>query len=196
MMSKVDKIIIDLKALERINLSFEHYVSLVQLYIFKRVPYNIEELIKQEYVIKIGNKYIIAAHIRRLIYDNLIREGTELKDIPEEVVARETIVDRIDEYRSKWKEATHGRKPGIMGTKRACLDKMTQWMKENPEYTFDQILKAADLYLESVDNIKYVQRADYFISKKENGIISSRLSAFIEEVEDDTPLGNWTNELL
>ena len=196
-MSKIDKIIIDLSVLESLNISFDHYVSLIKLYVFHELPHNVDELIDAGYVKNIGSRYIITANLRRNIYEHLLHQGSPVKEKGEEEIVRETIVDRIDEYRTKWKEATHGRKPGIMGSRQSCLDKMTQWMKENPNYTFDQILKAADLYLSSVDNIKYIQRADYFISKKDSGIITSRLSAYIDEIEDiDTVDTNWTNELL
>lgn len=69
-------------------------------------------------------------------------------------------------------------------------------MKENPEYSFDDILNAAKLYVkEFYSNATYLQNAEYFIfkqnSQKEE---SSRLSAYIDEinVEDNK---DWTSQI-
>lgn len=102
------------------------------------------------------------------------------------------VVDRIDEYRNRWK----GRKAGSMGSRQSCIDKLSRWMTTNPEYTFDQILKAADIYLDTEGrNITYLQRADYFIYKQENNKEeSSRLSAFIDEIDTNVE-ADWTSTL-
>ena len=96
----------------------------------------------------------------------------------------------IDEFRNKWK----GLKPGSMGSLSACRDKMSRWMKENTKYTPQQILKAVDIYLNSLDNYQYLQQADYFIYKKDAHGESSRLSAFIDEVDNYVD-NNWTSKL-
>ena len=93
--------------------------------------------------------------------------------------------------RNKWK----GLKAGSMGSPDAIKEKLNKWMVSNPEYTPEQIYKAADLYLSKEgSNIKYLQRADYFVYKTENGITNSRLSAYIDEIDDFEEDG-WTNEL-
>ena len=104
------------------------------------------------------------------------------------------ILTRLGEFRTKWK----GLKLGSMGSAEACKAKLTRWMKENPEFTFDQILQACDLYIESLrGDYRFLQRADYFIYKREpNGEEMSRLSAFIEEVANgETSQGDWTTKL-
>lgn len=74
------------------------------------------------------------------------------------------------------------------GSLKACIEKMHTFMKEHPEYTEETILKAAQLYIESEannNNYKYLQRADYIISKQEGGKTkASRLEIFCEEVLD------------
>jgi len=99
---------------------------------------------------------------------------------------------RLTEFRDKWK----GLKPGSMGSLQSCKAKLTRWMKENPEYTFDEILKAADMYIASLNgDFRFLQRADYFVFKQENNREeSSRLSAFIDEIDEYTP-ENWTSSL-
>jgi hypothetical protein len=97
----------------------------------------------------------------------------------------------ITEFRALWR----GKKLGSMGSQQGCKDKMYRWMQENPGKTKGEILRATKLYLESVDNNHYLQRADYFIFKREvNGEEASRLSAFIEEV-NTRPISDWTTNL-
>ena len=82
-----------------------------------------------------------------------------------------------------------------MGSPQAVKDKLTKWINNNPQYSFDDILKAADMYIKSVNNPTYLQRADYFIEKIEKGVATSRLSAFIEEIDNHTE-DDWTNEII
>lgn len=99
------------------------------------------------------------------------------------------VASRINEYRHLWK----GLKPGSMGSKKGCSQKLSRWMRENPEYSFDDILKAASLYIATVNNVRYLQQADYFIFKQDtNKEESSRLSAFIEEELSDN---DWTSSI-
>jgi len=98
--------------------------------------------------------------------------------------------DFIKEFRLLWK----GLKPGSMGSENACRDKMYKWMQDNPSYNKEDIIKAAKLYIKSLDNLNYLQQADYFIYKKDAHGESSRLSAFIDEV-DNKPVDDWTTKL-
>lgn len=102
------------------------------------------------------------------------------------------VVGRIDEYRSKWK----GLKAGSMGDRNSCIEKLSRWMENNPEYSFDDILKAADLYLDTEGrNLKFLQKADFFIYKQDaNKIDSSRLSAFIDDISEDID-SDWTSTI-
>lgn len=95
----------------------------------------------------------------------------------------------IEEYRNLWK----GLKVGSMGSPTACKEKMERWMKENPNYSKEDILKAARIYINSLNNYQYLQAAHYFIYKKDGKEEDSRLSAFIEEKEIDNT--DWTTKL-
>lgn len=96
------------------------------------------------------------------------------------------------EFRLLWK----GKKPGSMGSLTSCTHKLYRWMQENPTFTKDEILRAAKLYLNTLNDNTYLQRADYFIFKIESsGQENSRLSAFIEEI-DEKPVDDWTNTLI
>lgn len=104
-------------------------------------------------------------------------------------VINEGFDEFIEEYRSIWK----GLKLGAMGSPSACKEKMLRWMKENPQYSKEDILKAAKIYINSLNNYQYLQAAHYFIYKKDGKEESSRLSAFIDEVEVDNT--DWTVKL-
>tara|TARA_R110002124_G_scaffold281430_1_gene455648 strand:+ start:5893 stop:6498 length:606 start_codon:yes stop_codon:yes gene_type:complete len=98
--------------------------------------------------------------------------------------------ENVEVFRNKWK----GLKMGSMGSPKACKEKLKRWMKENPSYSIEQILKAADAYINSLNDFTYLQQADYFIFKKDGKEESSRLSAFIDEVDNYKQEG-WTSNL-
>lgn len=115
----------------------------------------------------------------------------------EEEKIREYVKLNIHKYRMIFK----GTKPGAMGAEKACVEKLTRWMMENPDYTFDDILNTARYYIDSLNGIyKYLRRADYFIFKRDGNKREelSDLSAFIEEGKDFTLSTNedWTSEVL
>ena len=83
-----------------------------------------------------------------------------------------------------------------MGSEKSCKEKLNRWMKENPKYSFEDILKASDLYLATEGaNVKFLQRADYFIFKQDSYKNEmSRLSAFIDEININH-VQDWTSNL-
>lgn len=92
---------------------------------------------------------------------------------------------RLHEYRNKWK----GLFVGSMGTATAVRDKLIRWLKENPDYTFDDVLKATDYWIhykgKEIDDPNFLGQADYFIFKHlKDGTEISRLSSVIEESLD------------
>ena len=104
-------------------------------------------------------------------------------------VINEGFDEFIEDYRNLWK----GLKVGSMGSPMACKEKMERWMKENPNYSKEDILKAARIYINSLNNYQYLQAAHYFIYKRDGKEEDSRLSAFIEEKEIDNT--DWTTKL-
>ena len=62
-------------------------------------------------------------------------------------VINEGFDEFIEEYRNLWK----GLKVGSMGSPMACKEKMLRWMGENPNYTKEDILKAAKIYINSLN---------------------------------------------
>lgn len=94
----------------------------------------------------------------------------------EEIKEINTDIDEwIDEYRKLFKNASNF--PGIMGDRSSCVKKMESFMKKY-DYTKDQIINATKYYIDSVDNLKFLIHADYFIYKNRQ----SRLATFCEEI--------------
>lgn len=135
------------------------------------------------------NKYI------KIIGENIVirQKGKKLvKDLNKNLskTDEEYIKNNINEFRKVFK----GLKPGSMGSLQSCKEKLTKWFEENPNYNFNDVIKAAKIYIKSVNDLRFLQRADYFIYKQDkNGTINSTLSAFIDEIDntDDT----WTTNL-
>lgn len=101
---------------------------------------------------------------------------------PSEIEARLSDVENwIQDYRNLFR----GRKPGAMGDLNACTVKMKRLLLQYPQYSKEQIMKAAETYVDSCGpTYKFLQRADYVISKEDSAkISSSRLLTFLEDVE-------------
>lgn len=183
----MNSIIINFDVLKKNNLSFDEFILLIKNKYKIEDSINIHDLQLNHFIKIINNNIILRSKsedlINSLSFDyNIDKNSNNNNDV----------VNRIDEYRNKWK----GLKPGSMGSQKGCTQKLIRWMKENPKYSFDDILKAADIYLSTEgNNIKYLQNAEYFIFKqnqfKEE---SSRLSSYIDEINNNNDI-NWVNSL-
>lgn len=196
-------LLIDFKLLEGIGLN-----SIDLLYLYYTQNENFESLKKISPLIDIKDlekkKYIKidedgSIHLRQdsinLIESSVldIKVGTSNNKIIKKStrLLNTEINEHLTEFREKWS----GLKPGAMGSPKSCSAKLLRWMQENPEYSMQDILEAADKYIASLNgDYRFLQRADYFIFKQENHREeSSRLSAFIDEpflTNED-----WTTQL-
>ena len=85
-------------------------------------------------------------------------------------------VDLAEKVRVKFK----GIRPLSMGDKADCVAKMKRFIKEYPQYTEEDILKATDRYIEITPPV-YIRRANYFIYKHTNkGEEISTLASILE----------------
>jgi hypothetical protein len=74
---------------------------------------------------------------------------------------------------------------GKKGDGKLVLDNLG-WLFTHYDYTKDQIIKATENYIKTVDNKTYCQQADFFIYKNlEGGIIRNTILTFLEELEDE-----------
>ena len=194
--------ILDLNFLKEQNLSVIEFITLLQLneidtglQLDLDILHNLQE---KQFVKLIIDKFGTTQILReksKLLLDFLSIESNysnyKEKKITKKSnrVINEGFDEFIEEYRNLWK----GLKVGSLGSYKTCYDKMKRWMSENPNYSKDDILKAARIYIKSLDNYQYLQQADYFIFKKDGKDENSRLSAFIDEHEPNNT--DWTTKL-
>ena len=194
--------ILDLNFLKEQNLSIIEFITLLQLneidtglQLDLDILHNLQE---KQFVKLIIDKFGTNTIIReksKLLLDFLSIESSYSNYKEKKIIKKSNRVinegfdEFIEEYRNLWK----GLKLGSMGSPRACKEKMLRWMGENPNYSKEDILKAAKIYINSLNNYQYLQAAHYFIYKKDGKEEDSRLSAFIEEKEVDNT--DWTTRL-
>lgn len=203
-----NSLIINFKLLEEININISEFLFISNMY-FKDeidIPYNnidTEKLQQQQYIKKIrdNNEDIIILRSKsiELIESTYVNTEISLNNKKATKVSKSKrfinneVDERAIEFRNKWK----GLRPGSMGSLKSCKQKLSRWMKENPEFSFDEILKAVDMYMDSgvLNDVRFLQRADYFIFKQNvNKEEQSSLSAYIEEIDSYTP-DSWTTKL-
>lgn len=187
--------ILDYNILAEQNLSINEFIYILSLYKDDNTgvwsPKMLNSLQDKQFIkISADEKTITLREKSKLLIEFLEIEGIESVKNKKVVKKSSRVIsaelnDFIKEYRSLWK----GLKPGSMGSETNCRDKLYTWMTENPSYSKEDILKAAKIYLNTLDNYKYLQAADYFIFKDGN----SRLSAYIDEIE--IAKDDWTTKL-
>jgi len=201
----MNSFILDFNLLKEQNLSVNEFLILLSVDNVN-IPYvgnrdDLDILQKKGYIKLMINEYKESCFILRekaelllelvTIEESLKHETSKAISKRSNRVINSDIDQFIQDYRSLWK----GLKVGAMGDLQACKDKMYKWMKTNPQYSKEDILKAARLYIRSVDNLKYLQQADYFIYKEDkiNKIEQSKLSSMVDEVEN--PDEGWGSKL-
>jgi hypothetical protein len=190
-------LLINFDILTDLDLTVEEFLVLYKFYKTNNIlDINLESLEQKQFIKRDNNNIVLRHKAKELIelceIDCDISYDSNKKQIKKSSRIINNIVEnRIEEFRNKWR----GLKTASMGDPKACREKMIKWMTENPQYDFDQILKAVDIYLATEgNNIQYLQRADYFIYKAEKNGVNSRLSAYIEEIDTYQEEG-WTNQL-
>ena len=194
--------ILDLNFLKEQNISVIEFITLLQL---NEIDTGLQldlgvlhDLQEKQFVKLIIDKFGTTQILReksKLLLDFLSIESSYSDYKEKKIIKKSNRVinegfdEFIEEYRNLWK----GLKPGSMGSENACKEKMLRWMGENPNYSKEDILKAAKIYINSLNNYQYLQAAHYFIYKKDGKEEDSRLSAFIEEKEVDNT--DWTTKL-
>lgn len=187
--------LIDFEFLQDNNLSLEEFSTLINVnnkLPFTKIESVLNKLEEKSLIKVIKNVIVLREKGKILLEQSKVEKNSNSKIKKVNQKSNHQLLEEVDsfitEYRSKWR----GLKLGSMGSLNSCKDKMYRWMKENPSYSKEDILKAADIYLNSLDDYKYLQRADYFIFKKEGIEEVSRLSAFIDEESVDN---DWLTEL-
>ena len=199
-------LVLNFDILKNFNITVEEFLFLYNISQNKEISIinvDINELQNKKLIKIIKNKdeknYILREKSQKLIefltveIDNSLKKNKTIVKKSDRAINAD-IGERINDFRIKWK----GLKPGFgsMGSLKACKLKLTRWMKENPDYSFDNILEAADIYISSLNgDYRFLQRADYFIFKQENNREeSSRLSAYVDEIGVSNN-DEWTSTL-
>lgn len=108
------------------------------------------------------------------------------------VVLRQDVEFDVSLYRKKFNIKNIGI-PGKMGDVHTCNKKMDVFLKEY-KVDYETVLKATDLYLESLNDPRYCIEADNFIFKYEDKVRRSKLMEYCELILDgsDKPSTNYT----
>ena len=187
--------ILDFNLLAEQNLSIEEFLVLIHLddELYNNSMRVLKPLEEKQFIKIINDEKIILREKGKLFIELIsIEKLSSTKDNKQTVKSDRLINVELDSFINDFRNKFKGLKPGSMGSEASCKMKMYRWMKENPSYTPEQILKAADIYIKSLNNYQYLQRADYFIYKKDGKEESSGLAAYIDEIEVDD---DWTTNL-
>ena len=187
--------IIDFNLLAEQNLSIEEFLVLIHLAdeLYNNSMRVLKPLEEKQFIKIINDEKIILREKGKLFIELIsIEKLSSTKNNKQTVKSDRLINVELDSFINDFRNKFKGLKPGSMGSEASCKMKMYRWMKENPSYTPEQILKAADIYIKSLNNYQYLQRADYFIYKKDGKEESSGLAAYIDEIEVDD---DWTTNL-
>ena len=187
--------IIDFNLLAEQNLSIEEFLVLIHLddELYNNSMRVLKPLEEKQFIKIINDDKIILREKGKLFIELIsIEKLSSTKNNKQTVKSDRLINVELDSFINDFRNKFKGLKPGSMGSEASCKMKMYRWMKENPSYTPEQILKAADIYIKSLNNYQYLQRADYFIYKKDGKEESSGLAAYIDEIEVDD---DWVTNL-
>lgn len=187
--------IIDFNLLAEQNLSIEEFLVLIHLddELYNNSMRVLKPLEEKQFIKIINDEKIILREKGKLFIELISIEKLSSTKNNKQIVKSDRLINvELDSFINDFRNKFKGLKPGSMGSEASCKMKMYRWMKENPSYTPEQILKAADIYIKSLNNYQYLQRADYFIYKKDGKDESSGLAAYIDEIEVDD---DWTTNL-
>jgi hypothetical protein len=84
-------------------------------------------------------------------------------------------ISQVRLYRSKFP-------PGKKADEASVTDKAFQFLDKYPDYDWDIIQKATDLYLSEQQNPVYIMKAGNFIQKREGGLIGYPIQEYCDRI--------------
>ncbi|HMT01971.1 MAG TPA: hypothetical protein PKD00_01460 [Burkholderiales bacterium] len=140
---------------------------------------NIKILIKNGYLknnienlMSFLDKETIDVIYKRLILTAKAKALLKSNDIFSYEKKEEPVENWIDEYRKIWSENGRMLKPDAMGSKQICISKMSEFVKNNPKYSKETIIKAAKYYVNMFKQnnsvYTYLITAPYFIHREKS----------------------------
>lgn len=105
------------------------------------------------------------------------------------------------EWVEDWRKLFGSLRRDAIGSKQACYKKMKTFFANNPEIRKDEIIRATEEYLHvfrtGKSDVKYLQQADYFISKATvdgaGRTFNSRLELYLEIIKQSTQVSQDPN---
>jgi len=139
----------------------------------------LKQLTHRGYIEREGEEVIFTEKANKLVENN----KTTL------TAASKGVEEWIDDYRELFpKSVTSGGYP-VRGDRKACIKKMQQFIKENPEYSNKElILNATRSYInrKELENFRYMKLAHYFIMKDKVSSLASECEMILEsEINSD-----------
>jgi hypothetical protein len=192
-------VMIDVDMLKLFGINMNELLTLIKIYsntLHKqffdyRIDDNDLQSLQDKKLIRIiGSSNYVLREIGIKIIEKTI--SIKIGEKNEDPITINEIDDIVDIFRKKFE----GLKTGSMGDRNAVKEKLIRWRIENPDVTESQILEAVDNYIESQENLDYLQRADYFIYKRQGGTESSRLSIFVEELKGPKENSDWASKII
>ncbi len=143
------KYTIDLCILDERNISLAETVALISLNdndVDFEIPSKVKDSLQDKKYIKLiseNNKEIIIIREKGKLLLNDLQTFTPSisKRVIKKVIAPP--IDNFDEFITEFRQLWKGLRPGSMGAQNGCAEKMRRWMLTNPNYTQQDILKAA-----------------------------------------------------
>lgn len=162
---------INLKEIALIGLSPTEYCFLVSLY--KQFDY-IGTLTEQQ-------QDTLFKSLENKGFLKITAEGVILRQTALDLMSKDSSPLLVDNWIEEWRNLfptniKSGGRP-IKGDKKACIRKMTAFLKEYPEYSKEDIFQATRIYIfdKKRDNYNYMVCADYFIYKDKVSLLASIL---------------------
>lgn len=166
------ELLCNLELVKRHNLSPTLYFFLVSLYTGRQylwdIPHTNLLVLERDGWIKIGPEGpVIRSKFKTSFSKYLTSQGVE---------------EWINDWRHIWPAGVKTGNRLVRGDKQGCVKKMKKFLKENPEYSKQDVFDAARVYIFEAlrQRSDKIICADYFIEK--NG--SSQLSAYLEDTEN------------
>jgi len=160
-----------------------YYSELELLDYARETDYNVElsrkKLIQDKHINRLGDYYEVDQKYLDELFGN--------KKTGKAIDIEKFIVD----YRDLFPKGSNNNGYPYKGDKQGCIKKMKRFIKLNPEYSTDIILKATQKYINEKrkDNYDYMHLAHYFIEK--NGV--SSLGAFCEQIANGESESDFSN---
>lgn len=141
---------------------------------FQMLGFQLENYLKESTLKMLVNYSIIEKDLKR----NIFKLTVDLLSGTKPVKNKYDIIS--DEDLQRFRRTFFNIKKGTMGDKNYCRKKLSKWLKNNPTKTIDDVIKVAEIYLETTP-LQYIMQADYFIEK--NG--RSKLDSLMDELSEE-----------